>query len=206
MRIPSNYQKHTNGNILQRFLIENFYKVLLLIVADLKVEKVLDAGCGEGFTLARLKEAGIAKRLEGIDFSPAAIALGRKIHPSLALRRGDIYNLSYDNVFDLVVCNEVLEHLERPEKALREISRVAKRYCLLSVPNEPFFRIANLLRGKNLPSWGNDIGHINHWSSKSFARFVEEQGWKILDMKKPFPWIMALAEKSENKVGGRDYR
>lgn len=196
MKLPNNYQKHTSKNPIQKFLIENFYKALVQIIGDLKPEAVLDAGCGEGFTLARLQKNGIGKQLEGIEYSTEAITLGRKMYPSLALKQGDIYALPYkNNSFDLVICSEVLEHLERPEKALEEIIRVSKRYCLLSVPNEPVFMISNLLRGKNLSRWGNDIEHINHWSSKGFEKFVKEKGLKLLVTKAPFPWTMILGEK-----------
>ncbi len=196
MKLPSNYQKHTSKNPLQRFLIENFHKALLQIVNGLKPETVLDAGCGEGFTLARLQKEGIGKHLEGIDYSLDAINLGKKNHPSLSLKQDDIYNLPYsDNSFDLVICSEVLEHLEHPKKALNEIVRISKKYCLLSVPNEPIFMISNFLRGKNLSRWGNDIEHINHWSRKSFENFVKEKGLKLLVLKTPFPWILVLGEK-----------
>ncbi len=196
MKETSNYQKHTSRNLPQRFLIENFYKILLQIISDLKPETILDAGCGEGFTLARLQNEGIAKRLEGIDYASEAIALGKKMYPTLILKQSDINSLPYNNnYFDLVICSEVLEHLERPQKALKEIARVSKRYCLLSVPNEPLFMIANLLRGKNLSRLGNDIEHINHWSSKSFEKFVKENGWKPLIKKTSFPWALILGEK-----------
>ncbi|MEK9169958.1 MAG: class I SAM-dependent methyltransferase [Patescibacteria group bacterium] len=196
MKTTSNYQKHISKNPLQRFLIENFYQTLLQIISDLKPKTILDAGCGEGFTLARLKNNRIGERLEGIEYSLEAISLGKKMYPSISIKQGDIYALPYnDNSFDLVICSEVLEHLEHPEKALTEVIRVSKKYCLLSVPNEPFFMISNFLRGKNLSRWGNDIEHINHWSKTSFEKFVKESGLNIRVTKIPFPWIVTSAEK-----------
>ena len=196
MKTTSNYQKHISKNPLQRFLIENFYQTLLQIISDLKPKTILDAGCGEGFTLARLKNNRIGERLEGIEYSLEAISLGKKMYPSISIKQGDIYALPYnDNSFDLVICSEVLEHLEHPEKALTEVIRVSKKYCLLSVPNEQFFMISNFLRGKNLSRWGNDIEHINHWSKTSFEKFVKESGLNIRVTKIPFPWIVTSAEK-----------
>ena len=200
MKLPSNYQKHTSKNPLQKFLIENFYKALLQIVGDLKPATILDAGCGEGFTLARLQKEGIGKHLEGIDYSLNAINLGKKNYPSLLLKQGDIYQLPYkNNSFDLVVCSEVLEHLKYPERALEEVVRVSNKYCLLSVPNEPLFMISNFLRGKNLSRWGNDVEHINHWSSKNFKNFVKRKGVKNIILKNSFPWTIILGEKIEKE-------
>lgn len=205
MKKTDNFVKHTSKNPLQKFLIGNFYKELISSIKDLRIESVLDVGCGEGFTLNKLSENKIGKRLEGIDFQKSAIEIGRKLHPHLKLETGTIYDLSFkDNSFDLVMATEVLEHLEDPRKGLKELIRVSKKYLLLSVPNEPFFMIANFLRGKNLNRWGNDTGHIHHWSSKSFQKFslrprsgraTLNSQLSIINVRHPFPWTMLLLEK-----------
>ncbi len=197
MEITDNYKKHTSKNPLQKFLIGNFYKELISSIKDLGIESALDVGCGEGFTLNKLSENKIGERLEGIDFQETAIEIGRKLHPDLTLKQGNIYGLEYkDNSFDLVMATEVLEHLEDPKKAFSELQRVSSRYVILSVPNEPLFMIANFLRGKNLGRWGNDVEHIHHWSSKSFQKFSTlNSQLSILKVRHPFPWTMLLLKK-----------
>ncbi len=197
MQTTDNFRKHTSKNPLQKFLINNFYKSLLSAVRNLKIDSVLDVGCGEGFALQKLYQSRIGKRLEGIDFQKEAIELGRKIHPHLNLETGNIYNLSFkDNSFDLVMATEVLEHLEEPRKGLKELIRVSKKYLLLSVPNEPFFMMANFLRGKNWSRFGNDPEHIKHWTSRGFQEFIiHNSELRILKVKHPFPWILLLVEK-----------
>lgn len=196
-----NYEKHTAGvsfwkfKWLQKLLIDNYYIVLLNEAQSLKPLSVLDAGCGEGFTLSRFEEKHIGHNLEGVDFLDTAIKIGKKVHPKLKLKQGDIYKLPYkDNQFDLVLCTEVLEHLEYPEKALQELKRVTKKYCILSVPNEPLFMFGNFIRGKNITRWGNDIEHINHWSSDAFKVLVSKY-FKVKDLKTPLPWTMVVLKK-----------
>lgn len=196
MNITDNYKKHTSTNPAQRFLIDRFLNTLVSVVKPLNVKSVLDVGCGEGFTLNRLKEEKIGTHLEGVDFLKTAIDLGKKTYPNLTLIQADIYKLPYKNKsFDLVLCTEVLEHLEDPQKALLELKRVSSNYLLLSVPNEPIFIMANFLRGKNWSRFGNDIEHINHWSTFHFRRFILSNGLKIIATKHPFPWTMLLLEK-----------
>lgn len=191
----SNYQKNTTQNPISKFFLNNFYSVLLQEVKALHPISVLDVGCGEGFTLAKLKKAKIGKTLEGIEYVDDAITLGKKLHPSLKIKKGTIYKLPYKaNSFDVVLCTEVLEHLEDPEHALRELKRVTKKYLVLSVPNEPLFTIQRILRGKNVFKLGAHPEHIQHWSSNSFKQFVQKHV-KIRSDKTPLPWTLVIAAK-----------
>jgi len=186
MHTTDNYRKHKSSSKLQQRLLDNFNKTLLGEVKALKPISILDVGCGEGFTLERLRKAKIGKHLEGVDYLDLAIKLGKK---------GSIYDLKYKaNSFDVVICSEVLEHVEDPQKGLEELVRVSKKYVVLSVPNEPFFMLGNLVRGKNVTRFGNDIEHINHWTFWQFKKFVGKE-LKIKKMLNPIPWTFIIAEK-----------
>jgi ubiquinone/menaquinone biosynthesis C-methylase UbiE len=199
MQITDNYKKHTSRNPIQKFLINNFKNRLANEIKKLNVNSILDAGCGEGFTLEYLRVRSIGKTYEGIDFLQKAVEIGNKVHPKIILKKASIYELPYkDNSFDLVLSTEVLEHLEDPKKALKEIFRVSKKYVLLSVPNEPIFMGSNFLRGKNWSRFGNDIEHINHWTFFGFENFVKNNArakTKVLNRKYPFPWTMLILKK-----------
>jgi len=199
MAKTDNFRKHTHRNPIQRFLLWNFFRNLLVLISEKKVISILDVGCGEGFTLNRLKANNIGEKLEGIEYSEDAIVIGKKIYPEIKITKGNIYKLPYkDNSFDLVLCTEVLEHLENPEEGLRELIRVSKKYLVISVPNEPFFMFAQFVRGKNWSRFGNDIEHINHWTFWQFEKFVKTNSGskiQILKSKHPFAWTMLLLEK-----------
>lgn len=194
--LPTNFVKHTSKNPIQKFLINNFYASLISLANTSSPKTILDAGCGEGFTMNRLSKNGIGDKIEGVEYSKDAILLGEKLFPNLKFKEGSAYNLPYkDNSFDLAVCTEVLEHLAEPSKALKEILRVSKKHILISVPNEPFFMLGNFIRGKNITRLGNDPGHINIWTIISFLSFLKKNGLKIKTVKLPFPWILVLGEK-----------
>ena len=129
IKITYNYLKHTSNSKFRQWTIENLNKALVGEIRFLKVNSIIDVGCGEGFTLERLRKEKVAKSLFGVDGSSIAIKLGKKLFPKLILKVQNIYDLPIkDNSFDLVVCTEVLEHLKEPNKALKELVRVSKKY------------------------------------------------------------------------------
>lgn len=193
----TNFQKHTTKNPIGRLFLNNFLNAVVKATKPLNIDSVLDVGCGEGFTLARLQKEKIGESFEGIEYDERAIELGNKLYPRLTIEKGDIYKLPYkDNSFDLVVCTEVLEHLDNPRKAYKELIRVSKKYILLSVPNEPFFTIQRMARFQNILHLGAHPEHIQHWTVFAFTKFVKVRGVKLVTRKFPIPWTMVVLKKS----------
>jgi 2-polyprenyl-3-methyl-5-hydroxy-6-metoxy-1,4-benzoquinol methylase len=95
---------------------------------------------------------------------------------------------------DAVFSLEVLEHIPQPERALQEMMRVTRKYVLISVPNEPVFRIQRLLSGKGLRMWGDHPEHVNHWSFWGIQRFLAANGLHIITARTPppFAWSVVL--------------
>lgn len=86
---------------------------------------ILDAGCGEGITtekiIARFPEA----KVTGVDVDPRNVKICEQY--DLPVKECSLYNLPFENnSFDVCLLIEVIEHLCEPEKALMELTRVAK--------------------------------------------------------------------------------
>ncbi|HWY79359.1 MAG TPA: class I SAM-dependent methyltransferase [Candidatus Sulfotelmatobacter sp.] len=191
----TNLEKHTTQNPISQFFLNNFKQLLLEQTNQLKPESILDVGAGEGFILEMFRQKHIIKKLEGIEYMDEALNLAKKLHPHVKIKKGNIYKLPYKtDSFDIIICTEVLEHLEYPEKALIELKRVAKKYLILSVPNEPLFTLQRILRGKNILRLGAHPEHIQHWTQGAFEKFIAKQ-CIIKDVKTPLPWTMITAQK-----------
>jgi ubiquinone/menaquinone biosynthesis C-methylase UbiE len=95
---------------------------------------VLDAGCGEGDYVVALRERYGATAY-GIEYLEHKVAAFAAAHPgSDWVRRGDLQALPYpDETFDLVLLNEVLEHIPDDAAALAEVHRVMKPGATLIV-------------------------------------------------------------------------
>jgi SAM-dependent methyltransferase len=198
--IPSEYfdrfetPKYRSKNPIQRLLIQRFVSVLhALFIEANPVTTVLEIGVGEGFLSGYLSEKFLEKSFIGVDPRREDLERLGRLFPRIQPYEGTIYDLGFlPERPDLILCAEVLEHLDDPHRALEEICKLEPRRVILSVPHEPFFKLSNLARGKNVTRLGNDIEHVNHWGVGSFRKLLEP-GFRVLRMETSYPWILALA-------------
>lgn len=151
---------------------------------------VIDVGVGEGLALERLlghtPAVGVELRLGKL------AAAGRRLD-HLQPVCADAGMLPFPTgAADTVTCIELLEHLVTPELAVAELARVTKDRCVVSVPWEPWFRLGNLGRGKNLRGWGNDPEHVQWFQPASLQRLLES-GFAEVEVSTCLPWLVAVA-------------
>jgi 2-polyprenyl-3-methyl-5-hydroxy-6-metoxy-1,4-benzoquinol methylase len=153
---------------------------------------LLDAGCGEGHALPMLSGLDMA-RYEGIDANPECVRYCREVYPARSFRQASVLDLPFDSgEFDVVLCMEVLEHLDQPGAALAELTRVARTALVLSVPFEPWFQLGNAARGKYLATLGNHPEHVQHWGLRGFRRVLDDSRlFSGVDLTPAGPWLVA---------------
>jgi len=98
-------------------------------IQDWSTLHVLDVGCGGGYTCEFLAQRGA--KVWGIDQSAACIeaaqAHAMREFLGISYHHGVGERLPFgDRTFDLVLCVDVLEHVDSPSQTLVEISRVLK--------------------------------------------------------------------------------
>lgn len=194
-RETSNYAKHTHANPVQRALIDRFHHRITGKIGELAPQTFLDAGCGEGFVTNILIDQFPGMQVSAFDFNPSSVALAQRRNPGVDCRVASIYEIPWeDGSFDAVGCFEVLEHLEDPTSALRELARVSRGHLTLSVPHEPWFCFSNAARGKNLDITprGSDPDHRNFWTRAAFGRFVEQVA-DVEYLGGSLPWTICVA-------------
>jgi 2-polyprenyl-3-methyl-5-hydroxy-6-metoxy-1,4-benzoquinol methylase len=193
--VGNTFNKYGSRNPIVRQLMQGFEDALQSFVQKSQAHEIHEVGCGEGYWTTRWLKEGYTAR--GSDFSVQAIDLARgnaaseKVDPEFKV--ASIYDLvPPKDVAELIVCCEVLEHLEYPEKALKVLRRLVGSHLIVSVPCEPVWRILNMVRGSYLGALGNTPGHIQHWSKQSFLRLIAQE-FEVIEVRSPFPWTMVLA-------------
>jgi hypothetical protein len=74
---------------------------------------------------------------------------------------------------------------------LRGIKETSRGHVIITVPNEPIFRIANFLRGKNVTRFGNPEDHIHHFNKKSLEDLLSGYFSEVNIKVNSTFWLMA---------------
>lgn len=119
--------------------IKNVFRVFGRNPIEFPPRSLLDIGCGRGERTVRVaKYFGISSsRVLGIEYNEEALKSCKNYIHVLKLDLETGWLPCRDNSFDLVVCNQVLEHLKKYKKVIEEIIRVTKPdgYILIGIPN-----------------------------------------------------------------------
>jgi ubiquinone/menaquinone biosynthesis C-methylase UbiE len=164
-------------------------------------DRILDCGCGMGFTLRVMNELSTCS-LVGLDRNPQAMTHSRRALRSTRVRlvRGDALRLPFpDHAFDRVLIMEVLEHLPDDVGALREILRVLRPggICAVTVPNQnypflwdPLNKVLEVGFSRHVPShiwWlaGIWADHQRLYTTESITRALRSAGFAVTEAR-PF--------------------
>ncbi len=107
--------------------LENKVKAPWILSRINKFSKILDVGCGAGFLTNQFALAG--HDVTGVDQSEDSLRVAHTYDRSGKVRylAANAYELPFDDeTFDVVTSTDFLEHIDDPEKVIKEFSRVLK--------------------------------------------------------------------------------
>ena len=158
-----------------------------LIVANSRHNKnsIIDVGCGTGELLSHLAIKFGEKNLLGLDISKTGLKIAQESFPNISFGLLEMNDLglqsrAIQSSTNIVVCSEVLEHLENPEVTLKFISDILEfnGILIVTVPAGPMSFLERY------------IGHHRHYTRESLARLLTESGFgKIEILRAGYPGI-----------------
>jgi len=147
---------------------------------------VLEIGCGEGNFASHLRAGS---EIWGIEpSSSSSVIASGKMHRVLVGKWEEVADELADNYFDLVICNDVIEHMPNHDEFFLSIRDKIKSqgYLIGSVPNVRYYKhLYELLIQKD---WRyRDYGildntHLRFFSEKSLRRTLINHGFIIEEL------------------------
>lgn len=195
--------KYTESNIIFDSMIAGYFRAVQDLVKKIPandLHSALEIGCGEGYSTKKL-QSFMPKHvlMEASEYLERQVVVANQMIPDMRIIQEDVHKLQrQDSSLDLLFLLEVLEHLPEFPKALNELHRVSKRFVIIGVPHEPWWRILNMIRGKYWRGLGNTPGHVNHFNPISMRKLLAKHGFRVVAMKLPVPWMVTLAEKVDS--------
>lgn len=163
---------------------EKILDVVVSLLKPLKRGTVLDVGTGIGV---------LPQKLSRLGFKVSACDLKTELFeaPGIEIKKADLNTkLPYLNdSFNYITCTEVIEHLENPWQACRELSRVIKDdgILILSLPNftNLISRFVFFSRGnyRYFDDWTWKLwGHINPITYTELNKILNQTGFTIKEI------------------------
>jgi len=149
-----------------------------------KNSKVLDVGCGDGALGQKLiKEKNCV--VFGFDLDAAGVKEAKRKGLEAIVWDANEKFPYPTNSFDVVICNTVLEFIEKPDFAVSELFRVSKKTVIISFPNFGFWFYRLQMLFGNFPSFSL-YGHA-WWQTRMTTFFSLSDFLKLpfLKGKKP---------------------
>ncbi len=153
-------------------------------------EKMLDIGCGSGLSLLEAKNLGV--EAWGVEADPNVKKFAEELN--LRIYQGSIQEYPFEKIsFDLIIFNQVIEHIPEPDKTLQIInSRLESNgRVILVFPN--INSIWSKLSGKRWINWHIPY-HLHHFSKKTFVKMAERCGYHVVRTRTITPNIWTLMQ------------
>jgi ubiquinone/menaquinone biosynthesis C-methylase UbiE len=160
------------------------YVVNHLESIDTEGKTLVDLGCGDGQWSVEISHRYNLK-LVGIDYNSLRLERYIKNVPRAEARFGSCLEIPFaDDSADIVMFHQVLEHIPKPEAALREIHRILRPggWLILSVPNEGTWLKQKVQYKFIEPNALATSDHVNFYTRSSLRSVLETNGFFVTQL------------------------
>jgi 2-polyprenyl-3-methyl-5-hydroxy-6-metoxy-1,4-benzoquinol methylase len=183
------YEKYHSRRYLQKRVISdnNFtYKYILKYIKYYIKEgdNILDIGSGTGTLDFYIVKKYKNTKVLGIDISQNAIDIATRNSKNLKLSKNVKFQLSkfpnekIKNKFNVIICSEILEHLQDDKSAVKKINRLLlpKGIVIASSPslNAPLYKMGLL------NNFDKEVGHLRRYKQNTFEKLFKVNSFCIL--------------------------
>lgn len=171
------YRNYKDLDIINKQIYSKLAKVLEKYIKP--VDSILEAGCGSGYMVSYFQKQGHYS--VGLDSHSQPLEVARKVFGAENLKKGDLFDLPFENSsFDIVWNEGVLEHfkINKSIEAAKEMARVSKKYVIIDVPNRYSPFAPAVMIKKMIGKW--PYGYRESYSVARLKYLMEQAGLEVL--------------------------
>jgi len=168
--------------------IGNIFRIFDKNLKEYYPYNIMDVGCGNGSRTIRIANYLNVdmNNVYGVDYSENFVTTCRNLFNVNKIDL-EIDNIPHDDdTFDVVICNQVLEHLKNYSKVIDELIRVTRKngYIVIGIPNlAHLINRIYLLFGRQPMCIAMDGSHVRAFTHRSFVAMLGSiQMTKLIDV------------------------
>ncbi|MBI4615739.1 MAG: methyltransferase domain-containing protein [Planctomycetes bacterium] len=143
-------------------------RLIFELLEGIEFRSVLDAGCGQGELLGEIAARRPGASLRGVDLSEAGIVIAARRLPGARFSPLDLSAAPLHETFDLVVCSDVLEHVEEDRAALANLRRMTNGHLLVTT-----------IQGPCYPWEKETMGHVRSYTRRDLENKLSAAGFRV---------------------------
>jgi 2-polyprenyl-3-methyl-5-hydroxy-6-metoxy-1,4-benzoquinol methylase len=146
---------------------------------NLQPNSICEVGCGAGEILKQLQlNLPDSVSYQGYDISPQAIELSRQRENERLRFSCEDFILKDTQLFDIVLCIDVFEHVEDYLDFLRQL-KPKSTYKIFHIPLD--MSVQFVLRAEPILWMRKNVGHLHYFMKDTALSTLEDTGYKIVD-------------------------
>jgi 2-polyprenyl-3-methyl-5-hydroxy-6-metoxy-1,4-benzoquinol methylase len=185
--------------------VRAFHVMRLLKKENINPVKILDAGCGDGmltFSLSRRYKDAI---ITGVDFDAdlfgnCKLILSRTGQSNISFRQADLVSLNGKAEYDLIICIDVLEHIQDDQQALKNLFAALndEGVAIIHVPRNHKLN-KYYLGGSSFQRRQSD--HVrDEYIEEEIVSKIEAAGFKIMEKRYTFGFFGSVSRELFYKI------
>ena len=177
-------RRYYNNRLSQATYINEFQLLRLNAILNairkinLNKPRILDFGCGTGWLTSILNHIGPAT---GIELSDIAVRAAKEMYPGVQFINENLFEYPFQKEsFDLIISQEVIEHVEDQRKYIALIAEYLSNggYLILTTPNARNFKHWSKVA---LENW--NLQPIENWLTVQSIKKLLRNSFEIIHLK-----------------------